>query len=69
MISSIVYGKPRSQIDNNSYHNAITTDDVMTYVYACLVPLLLWVLMYSFLCNIQRFTIITIIKKLLFLSQ
>ena len=33
MISSIVYGKPKSHIDKNSYHSAITTDYVMTYVH------------------------------------
>ena len=65
MISSIyiVYGKPRSHIDNNGYHDAIYNNRLRNDdIYTCLVLLLFWVLMYSFLWNIQKFTIISIIK-------
>ena len=37
MISSIVYGKPKSHIDNNSYYDAISTDFVMTQCMSCFI--------------------------------
>ena len=53
MISSIVYGKPKSHIDKNSYHSAIITDYVMTYSMHMSFSIIALGTNVFILCNIQ----------------